>query len=85
MTTNHSHRFIEEFDGFIGFGLNAESDMDTVIYYLQKFSDDQLMQRLRERMTDEDREAIFNLISGLLKKHLSEPEYHRYFLKDNHE
>jgi hypothetical protein len=37
-----THRFIEEFDGFIGFGLNRESDMDTVIYYLQKFSDDKL-------------------------------------------
>jgi hypothetical protein len=81
---NHSHRFIEEFDGFIGFGLNAESDMDTVIYYLQKFSDDQLMQVLRKRLTDQDREAIFDLISSLLKKHLSEPEYHRYFLKDDH-
>lgn len=80
----HSHRFIEEFDGFIGFGLNPESDMDTVVYYLQKFSDDQLMQLLRERLTDEDREAIFDLISSLLKKHLSEPEYHRYFLKDDH-
>ena len=81
---SHSHRFVEEFDGFIGFGLNRDSDMDTVIYYLQKFSDDQLMQLLRKRLTDEDREAIFDLISSLLKKYLSEPEYHRYFLKDNH-
>jgi hypothetical protein len=80
----HSHRFIEDFDGFIGFGLNRESDMDTVIYYLQKFSDDQLMKLLRGRLTDQDRQAIFDLISGLLRKHLSEPEYHRYFLKDNH-
>jgi hypothetical protein len=80
----HSHRFIEEFDGFIGFGLNTESDMDTVIYYLQKFSDDQLMELLRKRLTDEDREAIFDLLSGLLRKHLSEPEYHRYFLKEKH-
>lgn len=80
----HSHRFIEEFDGFIGFGLNRESDMDTVTYYLQKFSDDQLMKLLRDRLTDQDRQAIFDLISGLLKKHLAEPEYHRYFLKDDH-
>lgn len=81
---SHKHRFIEEFDGFIGFGLNRESDMDTVIYYLQKFSDDQLMELLRKRLSDEDRQAIFDLLSGLLVKHLSEPEYHRYFLKDNH-
>lgn len=81
---SHSHRFIEEFDGFIGFGLNRESDMDTVVYYLQKFSDDQLMALLRKRLSEEDRQAIFDLLSGLLVKHLSEPEYHRYFLKDNH-
>ena len=79
----HSHRFVEEFEGFIGFGLNRESDMDTVTYYLQKFSDDQLMDLLRTRLSDEDRQTIFDLISGLLRKHLSESEYHRYFLKDD--
>ena len=82
--SDHSHRFIEEFDGFIGFGLNRKSDQDTVIYYLQKFSDDRLMEVLKDRMSDEDRQAIFDLLSGLLRKHLSEPEYHRYFLKNNH-
>jgi hypothetical protein len=80
----HSHQFIEEFEGFIGFGLNRESDLDTVIYYLQKFSDDRLMELLRKRLTDEECQAIFDLLSGLLRKHLSEPEYHRYFLKDQH-
>ena len=80
----HSHRFVEEFEGLVGFGLNPESDRDTVIYYLQKFSDDRLMQLLRKRISDEECEAIFNLLSGLLKKHLSEPEYHRYFLKEEH-
>lgn len=80
---DHSHRFIEEFEGFVGFGLNQKSDMDTVIYYLQKFSDDQLMSLIRNRLSDEERQAIFDLLSGLLRKHLSEPEYHRYFLKDN--
>jgi hypothetical protein len=80
----HSHEFIENFDGFIGFGLNEESDRDAVIYYLQKFSDDQLMAVLRKRLTDEDCEAIFELLAGLLRKHLSEPEYHRLFLKEEH-
>ena len=79
---DHTHRFIETFEGFIGFGLNRESDMDTVIYYLQKFSDDQLMNLLRNRLSDEERQAIFDLLSDLLRKHLSESEYHRYFLKD---
>jgi len=82
--SDHSHRFVEDFEGFIGFGLNRDADMDTVIYYLQKFSDDGLMALLRNRLTDEDRQAIFDLISDLLRKHLSEAEYHRHFLKDNH-
>ncbi|WP_319409656.1 hypothetical protein [uncultured Desulfosarcina sp.] len=80
---DHSHRFIEDFDGFIGFGLNRESDMDAITYYLQKFSDDQLMALLRKRLTNEECQAIFDLLSGLLRKHLTEPEYHRYFLKDH--
>mgnify|MGYP000576723338 CR=1 FL=1 len=42
------------------------------------------MALLRKRLTDEDRQAIFDLLSGLLRKHLSEPEYHRYFLKTDH-
>lgn len=80
----HSHNFIEEFNGFIGFGLNREADRDTVIYYLQKFSDDHMMELIRKRLTDEECQTIFDLISGLLRKHLTEPEYHRYFLKENH-
>ncbi|MGD8701376.1 MAG: cytoplasmic protein [Desulfosarcina sp.] len=80
---NHSHHFVETFEGFVGFGLNRESDMDTVTYYLQKFSDDHLMALLRNRLSDDERQSIFDLISDLLRRHLSEEEYHRYFLKDN--
>ena len=80
----HSHGFVETYNGLVGFGLNRETDENTIIYYLQKFSDDDLMAVLRKRLTDEDRQAIFNLLSGLLRKHLSEPEYHRYFLKTDH-
>jgi len=78
----HSHRFIESYEGLVGFGLNRETDENTVIYYLQKFSDDGLMALLRNRMSDEELEAVFTQLSGLLRKHLSENEYHRYFLKD---
>lgn len=78
----HSHNFIETFDGFIGFGLNRKSDVDTVIYYLQKFSDDTLMELLRDRLSDQDLSNIFELLSSLLRRHLSEPEYHKYFMRD---
>ena len=81
----HSHNFIETFDGFIGFGLNRKSDEDTVIYYLQTFSDDRLMGLLRDRLSDQDLSDIFELLSSLLRRHLSEPEYHKYFMKEENE
>lgn len=80
----HTHRFVEYYEGMVGFGLDRETDENTVIYYLQKFSDDELMTLLRNRMEDEDLTALFDLISKILVKHLSEPEYHRFFLKEDH-
>ena len=78
----HSHRFVETYDGMVGFGLNRETDESTLIYYLQKFSDDDVMALMRSRMDEQDLAALFDLLSGLLRKHLSEDEYHRFFLKD---
>jgi hypothetical protein len=79
----HTHHFVETYDGLIGFGLDREVDENTVVCYLQKFSDDELMSQLIQRLSDEELSEVFDLISRLLKKHLSEPEYHRLFLKDD--
>jgi hypothetical protein len=79
----HTHNFVEKYDGLVGFGMDRKGDEATITYYLQKFSDDTLMALLRERMSDEDMARIFDLLSYLLKKHLSEPEYHSHFLKDD--
>ena len=81
---DHSHEFVETYDGLVGFGADRRTDESTVIYYLQKFSDDRLMQQLVGRLTDTELEEIFNLVNRLLKAHLTEPEYHRLFLKDEH-
>ena len=78
----HSHNFVESYDGLIGFGLDREIDESTVVYYLQKFSDDTLMKILIKRLSDADLSEIFNLLSRLLKQHLDESEYHRLFLKE---
>ena len=79
----HSHRFVEEYDGLVGFGLDRETDGLTLTYYLQKFSDDDLMALIRARMSDTDMRALFDLLSGFLKAYLSDEEYHKYFLKDD--
>ena len=82
MAKQHTHRFVEEYDGLVGFGLNREVDEYTLTYYLQKFSDDELMALIRPRLTDSEMEALFDLIARLMKQHLTEEEYHRYFLRD---
>lgn len=78
----HSHGFVEEYQGLVGFGLERQLDEFTLTCYLQKFSDDNLIKVLRERMSDEDLEALFNHLTRLLKSYLTEEEYHRLFLKD---
>jgi len=78
----HAHRFVEEYDGLVGFGFNRETDEKTVIYYLQKLSDDTMMQTLITRLTDQELHDIFNWVTRLIKMHLSEEEYHSIFLKD---
>ena len=79
----HTHNFVETYDGLVGFGLDRETNENTVIYYLQKFSDDALMDQLRKRLADEDLSDLFNMLSSLLRKHLSENEYHALFLKED--
>ena len=81
--TKHTHDFVETYDDIIGFGLDRQTDENTVICYLQMFSDDVLMGELIKRMTDDELEEIFNLITRTLKKHLTEPEYHDLFLKED--
>ncbi len=79
----HSHNFVETYQGLVGFGADRQTDEKTIIYYLQKFSDDQLMQILIKRLTGDELSEIFSLITRFLKKHLTSAEYHRLFLKED--
>jgi len=79
---DHSHEFVDNYNGFVGFGFNRETDENTVVYYLQKFSDDDLMKTLIKKLSDEELNELFNLMGRLLKKHLTEPQYHALFLKE---
>jgi len=82
--TQHSHEFVETYDDLVGFGLDRPTNENTLIVYLQKFSDDALMQKLVPRMSDEELEGLFHLLNEMMRKHLSDSEYHRLFLKDDH-
>ena len=81
----HTHDFVDAYQGFVGFGLDRQTDEKAILYYLQKFSDDTFMRHLIPRLSDAELEEIFSFITDLMKKHLTEPEYHRLFLKEkNH-
>jgi len=82
--TMHSHDFVESYQGLVGYGLDRETDENTLIYYLQKFSDDHLIKHLIKKMSDRELDELFDGINLLLKKYLSETEYHSLFLKDDH-
>jgi hypothetical protein len=82
MKKTHSHDFVETYTGLVGFGFDRETDENTVRYYLQKFSDDALTDKMMKRLSNDELSEIFYLITKVLKNHLSEPEYHSLFLKD---
>ena len=79
----HTHKFVEDYQGLVGYGADRETDENTLICYLQKFSDDRLMALLTKRMADEELQEVFDLINRLLKNHLTESEYHKLFLRDD--
>jgi hypothetical protein len=78
----HTHQFVDSYSGFVGFGFNRETDEHTLMYYLQKFSDDTFMKTIIQRLTDDELSQLFEIMTKLMKTHLSEPEYHQLFLKD---
>jgi len=76
----HTHNFVETYEGLVGYGADRETDENTLVYYLQKFSDDRLMAMMTKRMTDAEMLELFDLINRLLRNHLTEAEYHTLFL-----
>ncbi len=80
----HSHDFVENYDGLGAFGWDRKTDEETVMFYLQKFSDDDFMKVMMKRLTDEELSGIYEKINELMKNHLTEDEYHSLFLKEEH-
>ena len=81
----YNHCFVEEYNGLVGFGFNRETDESSLVAYLQQFSDDELMMTLKKRVTDEEINEVVDLIHRLMRNHFTEDEYHRLFLKDDHD
>ena len=79
----HSHDFVEQYTGLVGYGLDRDTDQATLQVYLQKFSDDKLMKHLLPLLEQEEMDQLFEMMSKLLRAHLEEEEYHELFLKDH--
>ena len=77
-----THNFIQEYKGLGAFGFDRKTDEETIMFYLQKFSEDSFLKTVLPRMSDMELEEIYLFINTKLKQHISEDEYHDLFLKD---
>ncbi|MBT3177476.1 MAG: cytoplasmic protein [Desulfobacula sp.] len=77
-----THNFVQEYKGLGAFGLDRKTDEETIMFYLQKFSEDSFLEALLPRLSDPELEEIYLFINDKLKLHLLEDEYHSLFLKD---
>jgi len=66
----------------MAFGLDRTTDEHSLALFLERFTRTELLATLLPRLTDREIEALLNHLTGLLKNHLRESEYHRMFLKD---
>ncbi len=78
----HKHSFVDNYDGMVAFGFSREVDEKSLMYYLQKFSDDNLLEAMVPKLTDEEISQIFEMLSQIMRRRLSDGEYHELFLKD---
>ncbi|MCF8092202.1 MAG: cytoplasmic protein [Desulfotignum sp.] len=77
-----THEFIHNYKGLGAFGMDRQTDEQTLMFYLQKFSEDRFMETFLPRLSDAELETVYLFINDFLKRHISEDEYHDLFLKD---
>ena len=66
----------------IAFGFDRATDEHSFGLFLQRFVDEKLMETLLPRLQDEDILATVDFLTGIMRKHLTEKEYHSLFLAE---
>jgi hypothetical protein len=66
----------------IAFGFDRATDERSFGIFLERFVDKKLMETLLPRLQDEDIQATVDFLTGIMRKHLSEQEYHTLFLAE---
>jgi len=64
------------------FGLSTELDRESVGCFLQLLGRKELAETLAKRLSSEEIEKLVNFATGLMKKNMSEDEYHELFLQE---
>lgn len=64
----------------ICFGWDRATDEQSCQAFVRRFGRPELLAVLTPRLTDSELTGLIDHISGLMKKHLSEREYHSLFL-----
>ena len=66
------------------FGLDRATDEQSLITFLKQFSEDRLIGTLVPRMSEEEIHQVVDLLTGVMRHHLSGEEYHSLFLGEDH-
>lgn len=66
----------------IVFGFDRATDEQSLLFFLQRFAERELLDVLLPRLQDDEISATFDSLMGILRKHLSEKEYHRLILTE---
>ncbi len=75
-----SHNFFKEYKGPVAFGLSREVDEASFKVFLQKFSTDQILEVLCPRIGEDELNSIVDMLTQVMRRHLTEREYHTLFL-----
>lgn len=66
----------------ICFGLNRATDEQSLRIFLEKCTEDSVLDVIVPRLSDKDLSDIVSFFTGVLRRHLSKKEYHRLFLEE---
>ncbi len=64
------------------FGLSTELDRESLACFLQLLGRKELAETLAERLSSAEIERLVHITTGLMKKNMSEDEYHELFLQE---
>ena len=67
----------------ICFGFNRHDDEKSLAQFLRLFASSELLDVLIPRLEDQEITGLVDTLTGLMRNHLSEQEYHRLFLGDS--